>query len=91
MTLMPPATREEVAALLGDVDDSYVDRVLDTGASLDEIGEAIDDLEGKLTEPRHVPSTVSVAEVHEILEELFDASATPRTFPLRGMPVGHPV
>jgi hypothetical protein len=89
MTQLPPASREEVAELLGDLDKSYVDRVLATGASLDEIGEAIDDLEGKFPESRHVPSSTRTAEVHKVLEEVFDPNA--RTFPIGGFPIGRSV
>jgi hypothetical protein len=81
-----PASREEVAAVLGEVDDSYVDRVLDTGASLEEIGEAIDDLEGRFAESRHVPSSAAVARVREILRELTERPE-PHSFPLRGIPL----
>jgi hypothetical protein len=68
---LPAASREEIAALLGDVDESFIDRIRDTGASIDQIGEARDDLEGRLAEMRHVPSSVAVAEVRAILDELF--------------------
>src|SRR5438552_1812210 len=77
MTQLPPAAREEIAALLGEVDASYIDRVYDVGASLDEIGEALDDLEGKFPETRHLPSSTRVSEVREVLNELFDPSAAP--------------
>ena len=90
MTQQLPASREEVAALLGDVDSSYVDRVIDTGASIDEIGEAMDDLEGRFAESRHEPSSSRVAEAREVLVDLF-GDATPRTFPLRGVPISDPV
>jgi len=91
MTLLPPASREEVATLLGDVDALYIDRVLDTGASVDEIGEAIDGLEGKFAEPRILPSSVRVEGVREILEELSDPGSTPRTFPLQGVLIRQPL
>lgn len=77
--------------MLGEVDDSYVDRVLDTAASVDEIGEAIADLEDRFAESRHVPSSTRVADVRVVLLELFDANVTPFTFPLQGVPLGHPV
>jgi len=89
MTQSPPATRVEVALLLGEIDDSYIDRVLDIGASVDEISEAIADLEGRLTEPQHLPSTARVAEVHEVLREFADANGRARTFPLSSPPATH--
>src|ERR1043166_8289017 len=86
MTQSPPATRVEIAILLGEVDESYVDRVLDVGASVDEISEAIADLEGRLAEPQHLPSTARAAEVREVLGELIDTAGGSRTFPLAGVP-----
>jgi hypothetical protein len=88
---VPPASREEVVEMLGEVDTSYVDRVLDTGASLDEIGEAIDHF-AALDEPRQLPSSTRVADVEKILEELMTPDGqTPRVFPIRGFPVFHPL
>jgi hypothetical protein len=80
------ATPEEIRALLGEVEPSFIDRIIETGASLAEITEAIDDLEGQFTAP-HVPSTVRVAEAREILGELIGNDAGPRSFPIRGEPV----
>jgi|ERR1051325_586701 len=91
MTHSPPASRDEIAMLLGEVDESYVDRVLDIGASVDEISEAIADLEGRLAEPQHLPSTARVAEVREVLCELIDAAGGSRTFPFTTVPMGHPI
>jgi hypothetical protein len=91
MTTLPPASREEIAELLGEVDESYIDRVSDTGASVDEIGEAIDLVDDEQIMPRRIPSSISVAAVQRILEELLAPNAGARDFPLRGIPVGHPV
>lgn len=65
------ATAEDVENVLGDVDGFVVKRVLDTGATLDEIAEALADIEveRELGE-RRVPTSARVAEVREILEEL---------------------
>jgi hypothetical protein len=71
MSSLPPASREEVSALLGEVDSSYVDRVLDTGASLDEIGEALNDLEGHAGGTSRIPSSARVASARQVLAELF--------------------
>ncbi len=71
---MNTATHAQIVELLGDVDDLFVKRIEDTGASLDEIGEALGDLESEdvLGEPPHIPSSPRVAEVRVILEELMD-------------------
>ena len=66
------ANADEVAELLGDaVDESIVDRVVDTGASIDEVQEAIDDLElARRYGEMRTGSTRIVDEVRAILEEL---------------------
>lgn len=73
---MTTATHAQIAELLGDVDDLFVKRLEDTGASLDEIGEALGDLESENVrgEPPHVPSSPRVAEVRAIIEELMDTN-----------------
>jgi hypothetical protein len=85
---LPAASREEIAALLGDVDSSFIERIRDTGASIDQIGEARDDLEGRLGEQRHVPSSLAVAEVRAILEELFSGDGGIVTVQIAGEPLG---
>jgi hypothetical protein len=90
MAAFPPASREEIVAMLGEVDNSYIDRVFDVGASLDEIGEAMDDLEHRFSEMRHEPSTLRVAQVRQVLVELFNPDEAPHTFPLRGIPIMQP-
>jgi len=71
---MTTATHAQIVELLGDVDELYVKRLEDTGASLDEIGEALGDLEDeeRLGEPPRVASSPRVAEVRAILAELLD-------------------
>jgi len=71
---MSAANQEEILELLGEVDDLIVERLMDTGASLDEIGEALDDLqdERRFAEERHVGSSERVLAVRAILEELLD-------------------
>lgn len=72
---MTTATHAQIVELLGDVDDLFVKRIADTGASLDEIGEALGDVQSEdvLGEPPHVASSPRVAEVRAILEDLMDA------------------
>ena len=66
----PSVKREEVAGLLGDVDDSIAERIAGTGATVDELGAALDDLdhERRFGE-RRVPASTKIAEVREILHE----------------------
>jgi hypothetical protein len=85
----PPANRAEIAELVGDADGSYVDRIADTGASLDEIGEAIEEIEGRFTDPHRVPSSDRVTAVRAILSELHQgAGGGAQTFSMLGEPVG---
>jgi DNA-binding transcriptional MerR regulator len=73
---MTTATHAQIVELLGDVDDLFMKRIEDTGASLDEIGEALGDLESEDVrgEPPHAPSSPRVAEVRAILDELLDTN-----------------
>jgi len=66
------ASWNEVDELLGHADTRIVQQVVETGASLDEIGAAIDDLDelrqaGQAGQTR-LPGTPRVAEVRRILE-----------------------
>lgn len=86
VTGMNAASHQEIAAVLGEVDDLIVQRIADTGASLDEIGEALDQLEDELQfgEEDRLPTSPRVAQVRAILEELVDDIAGAdyeRTFP----------
>jgi len=71
---MTTATHAQIVELLGDIDELFVKRLEDTGASLDEIGEALGDLEDedRLGEPPRGTSSPRVAEVRAILQELLD-------------------
>ena len=71
---MTTATHAQIVELLGDVDDLFVKRIADTGASLDELGEALGDVQSEdvIGEPPHVASSPRVADVRAILEELMD-------------------
>jgi hypothetical protein len=90
--LDPPATRAEIVELIGDGasagDGDAVERILAVGASLDEIGLAIDDLEGRLTDPHQAPSSERVTAVRAILADLDGGSSGgARTFSMLGDPV----
>lgn len=65
------ATRQDVEAVLGEIDDLAIERVLATGASIDEISEALAglDSEQRLGEP-YMPSSPRVLEVRAVLDEL---------------------
>ena len=67
-----PARASEIELLLGDVNPSVVARILETGASLAEVDEALRATEDEeaFGEETHEPSTSRVAEVRAILEEL---------------------
>ena len=71
----PCVTREELADLFGEapIPERTLTRIVETGATFDEVGEAIDDFERerKLGE-RRIPASMKVAEVREILEELLE-------------------
>jgi hypothetical protein len=57
--------------MLGDVDPDVAERIAAVGASADELGAALDDLdhERRFGE-RRVPASTKIAEVREILEEV---------------------
>ena len=67
------ATRDEVVAILGDLDDSVIERILETGASATEIADALAGLDNALRGDQSRPAmaaTVSTAEVGAILGQL---------------------
>ena len=67
-----PATAVDVSRLLGDIDPLVMERILDTGASPEEIDEALretEDEQGFGEEPR-APSSPRVVEVRAVLDEL---------------------
>lgn len=78
-----PARSEEVSALLGEVDPLIIERVLETGASIDEISEGLR-LAADGDDPT-MPSTSAVVEVRGILYELFDDDYGDYAFPIEGV------
>lgn len=75
--------------MLGDVDDTIAERIAGTGASVDELGAALDDLdhERRFGE-RRVPASAKIAEVRGILEEIEDgASPGARVIQIQGIPI----
>jgi hypothetical protein len=65
------ATSANVTELLGEIDPITMERLLATGASADEIAEAVVEVEDEdaFGEAHRVPSTPRVAQVRAILEE----------------------
>lgn len=61
-----PARSEDVRTMLDDVDDETVQRILETGASIDEIAEAMHLVENNVSN-EEVATTARVEEVREIL------------------------
>lgn len=85
----PFVKREEVASLLGDVDDTVAERIAGTGASVDELGAALDDLdhERRFGE-RRVPGSAKIAEVRGILEEIEQGTSPgARVIQIDGIPI----
>lgn len=71
--MMPAATAEELEEVLGDTDPFIIERILDTHATVDEVVEALAELQDERRfGERREPSTVRAAEVREILEEVID-------------------
>lgn len=70
---MTTASYQQIVELLGEVDPLFVKRIEDTGASVEEIGEALSDVEAeRLGAERRLASSTRVAEVRAILDEMFD-------------------
>ena len=65
------ATAEELRAILDHLDDLVIERIVATGATLDEVGEAMDD-----RDVQRPPSSGRVVEVRRILAEAAAADAS---------------
>lgn len=66
--LETPARWDEVRTILEEVDDETVQLVIASGASIDEIAEAMHLIENNVTRAE-IPTTSRVAEVREILRD----------------------
>ena len=78
-----PAHPQEVAALLGEVDPLVIERVLESGASIEEISEGLR-LAADASDPT-MPSSSAVVEVRGILYELFEDGDDDYAFPIEGV------
>jgi hypothetical protein len=69
---MTPASPDDVAELLGErADETIIDRIVNVGASFDEVAEALDDLDHQMRfDEEREPASLRIAEVRSILEEL---------------------
>jgi hypothetical protein len=83
---MSAASHDDIVEILGDVDDLFVERIVDTGASIHEIAEALDDLEDerRFGEQHRVEASPRVAAVRAILEELLDEGDEDTSWPVVG-------
>jgi hypothetical protein len=75
---------EEVGELLSTADDHVIREVVETGASLDEIGAALSDLESG---DRREPLTERVEQVRKILAPLYDERRGTTMFSVIGVPI----
>lgn len=68
-----PAKAEDVQRVIGEVDPVICERILATGATADEIAEAVRELEDErgFGETHHVPSSPRVTEVVSILDDFY--------------------
>jgi hypothetical protein len=83
---MAPVTSEELAALLGEVDDLVIERIVATGASLDEVAAALGGIEDERNfgEELHSPTSGRTAMVRRILDELLDEPDEEHELPIQG-------
>jgi hypothetical protein len=67
-----PANADDVQRMLGDIDPLIAERILSTGATVDEIDEALREIEDErgFGEAIHVASSPRVSEVRAVLDEL---------------------
>jgi hypothetical protein len=85
----PSVSREELAVLLCDVDDSVAERIAGTGATVDELGAALDDIDHERRfGDRRVPASAKIAEIRGILEEAEpEASPGARVIDIHGISI----
>ena len=79
---MTGASWEEVGELLGTADDRVIREVVETGATIDEIGQALSEIEAGTA----TPLTERVAELSKILTPLY-RERDDTTFSVIGVPI----
>jgi hypothetical protein len=80
------ASWDEVDEMLGHADTRIVQEIVETGASIDEIGAAIDELEHVRRSGQDlVPATPRIAQVRQILEGMHRGLEDEGTMPLGGI------
>lgn len=83
---IPSASWDEVDELVGHADTRIVQEIVETGASIDEIGAAIDDLEDvRRSGQSRVPATPRIAQVRRILEGMHRGLDEEGTMPMGGV------
>ncbi len=83
---VPNTSWDEVDELLGHADTRIVQEIVETGASLDEIGAAIDDLEDvRRSGQVRMPATPRIAQVRRILEGMHRGLDDEGTMPMGGV------
>jgi hypothetical protein len=79
------ASSEEVGELLSIADEGLIREVVATGATVDEIGEALSDLESG---DMRIPRSERVAQVRKLLAPLYDGRGDHgTTFSVIGVPI----
>ncbi len=71
--------------MLGHADSEIVQQVIETGASIDEIGAALDDLEEMRHGESRVPASPRVAQVRQIIKVLYAGGGSDNTIPIGGV------
>ncbi len=77
---MPAVRAEEITALLGDVDPLLIQRIISTGATIDEVAEALAEVENDLGDGVQRLTTVQsssprIAQVKALLELLLEGDS----------------
>jgi hypothetical protein len=82
----PTASWDEVDEMLGHADSRIVQEIVETGASVDEIGLAIDELEAaRGSGDAQMPASPRVAQIRKILEGMRRGLDEEGTMPIGGM------
>jgi hypothetical protein len=81
--MMTSTTTEDLEEVLGDIDTFTIERILDTHATVEEVAEALSDLEDERRfGERREATTARVAEVRAILEDMISETDEDAYVPL---------